>query len=282
MTEIVVGVDGSPHSLDALRWAQREAVLRRGRLVALFAWGFVPPGHAGGGHTFDAGYGPEEADRLLAESIDAALGGGAGVVRRTVCELPARALLDASARADLLVVGARGVGGFRGLLLGSVSGHCLHHVQVPLAIVRPGAGGAIPKERGRIVVGADGSASAQRALDWAVAEAARRGSALDVVRAWDIAYPAVAPAGGFPVEWAALEADAQDLVDKLLADRGLAGRATGRAVQGSPAGTLVRAAAGADLVVVGTRGRGGFAGLLLGSVTHHLAHHAPCTVVAVP
>ncbi|HKE75895.1 MAG TPA: universal stress protein [Acidimicrobiales bacterium] len=282
MTEIVVGVDGSPHSLDALRWAQREAALRRGRLVALFAWGFVPPGHAGGGHTFDAGYGPEEADRLLAASIDAALGDGAGVVRRTVCEPPARALLDAAAGTDLLVVGARGVGGFRGLLLGSVSGQCLHHAPVPLAIVRSPGGGAIPKERGRILVGADASASARRALDWAVAEAARRGSALDVVRAWDIAYPAVAPAGGYPVEWAALEEDAQDLVDKLLADRGLAGRATGRAVQGSAAGTLVRAAAGADLVVMGTRGHGGFAGLLLGSVAHHLAHHAPCTVVVVP
>jgi nucleotide-binding universal stress UspA family protein len=71
-------------------------------------------------------------------------------------------------------------------------------------------------------------------------------------------------------------------VDKLLADRGLAGGEVGRTVRGSPAPVLVEAAAGAELVVVGTRGLGGFAGLVLGSVTHHLAHHAPCTVVVVP
>jgi nucleotide-binding universal stress UspA family protein len=282
MAEIVVGVDGSPNSHAALGWAQREAALRHAHLVALFAWGFVPPGHAGDGHTFDTGYGEEEAGKLLAAAVESTLGGDADVEQRTVCNLPGRALLATSASADLLVVGARGIGGFRGLLLGSVSGHCLHHTTVPLAIVRPGRNDEGDGDDGRVVVGADAAPSGQRALDWAVAEAARRDAVLDVVRAWDLAYPALAPVAGYPLEGTAVEESARHLLDKMLADRGLIGKATTRTVRGAASAALLDASAGADLIVLGTRGHSGFAGLLLGSVTHHVAHHASCSVVVVP
>jgi nucleotide-binding universal stress UspA family protein len=283
MAEIIVGVDGSPNSLAALRWAHREAALRNDSLVALFAWGFVPPGHAGDGHTFDTGYGPEEAEAALAAAVADSLDGGTDVDLRTICDVPVRALRAAAAGADMLVVGARGVGGFRRLLLGTVSGQCLHHAPAPLAIVRPDAA-ATPAAGGRIVVGLDASPSAGRALDWAADEALRRSTHLEVVHAWDAFYPVPGPAAGYPVMSAAAEDQARCTLDKLLAEHGLTARHTVRArtVQGAASLVLLDAAVGADMVVLGTRGHGSFAGLVLGSVTHHLAHHAPCTVVVVP
>ena len=283
MAEIIVGVDGSPNSLAALRWAHQEAALRNDSLVALFAWGFVPPGHAGDGHTFDTGYGPGEAEAALAAAVAGSLDRSTDVDLRTVCEVPVRALRAAAAGADMLVVGARGVGGFRGLLLGSVSGQCLHHAPAPLAIVRPDPAGT-SAAGGRIVVGLDASPSAGRALDWAADEALRRSTDLEVVHAWDAFYPVPGPGAGYPVMIAAAEDQARCTLDKLLAEHGLAARGTVRArtVQGAVAPVLLEAAVGADMVVLGTRGHGGFAGLVLGSVTHHLAHHAPCTVVVVP
>jgi nucleotide-binding universal stress UspA family protein len=282
MENIIVGVDGSPNSLAALRWAEREAALHHAHLVAVFAWGSVPPGHAGDGHTFDTCHGRDQADEFLAQAIESTLGSDADVEHRAVCDPPSRALLDASADADMLVVGARGHGGFRDLLLGSVSGTCLHFTSAPLAIVRWEPAGGAGRALGRIVVGADGAPSGQRALDWAVAEADRRGAELDVVRAWDFVYSALGPSAAYPIEYNALEGEARELLDKLMADRGVIGRATGRTVRGPAASVLLAAADGAELVVLGTRGHGGLAGLLLGSVTHHLAHHAPCAIVVVP
>jgi nucleotide-binding universal stress UspA family protein len=283
MAEIIVGVDGSPNSLAALRWAHREAALRGDDLVALFAWGFVPPGHAGDGHTFDTGYGAEEADAALASAVADALDEGTDVDLRTVCDVPVRALRAAAAGADLLVVGARGAGGFRGLLVGSVSGQCLHHAPGPLAIVRPDPAGR-SAAGGRIVVGLDASPSAGRALDWAADEAVRRSADLEVVHAWDAYYPVPGPAAGYPVMSAAVEDEARCTLDKLIAEHGLGARGTVRAhcVEGAASPVLLDAAVGADMVVLGTRGHGGFAGLVLGSVTHQVAHHAPCTVVVVP
>jgi nucleotide-binding universal stress UspA family protein len=284
MAEIVVGVDGSPNSLAALRWAHREADLRGDALVAVFAWGFIPPEHTSGGYAFSTSFGAEQADAALATAVAAALDGVGddAVERRTVHDLPVRALQAEASGADLLVVGARGSGGFRGLLLGSVSAQCLHHPLSPLAIVRADAAERVGG--GRIVVGVDASASAGRALEWAADEAARRSAELDVVHAWDAFYVVPTPTAGYPAMCAAAEDDARSTLDKVLAEHGLTGQATVRArtVQGGPAPALLDVAAGADLVVLGTRGHGGFAGLILGSVTHHLAHHAPCTVVVVP
>jgi nucleotide-binding universal stress UspA family protein len=283
MAEIIVGVDGSPNSLAALRWAHREAELRGDALVAVFAWGFIPPEHTSGGYAFSTSFGPEQADAALATAVAAALDGDDDVERRAVHDHPVRALQAAAYGADLLVVGARGAGGFRGLLLGSVSAQCLHHPRSPLAIV---SADAAEREStgGRIVVGVDASSSAGRALDWAADEAARRSAELEVVHAWDTFYVVPTPTAGYPTMCAAAEEDARSTLDKVLAEHGLAGRARVRArtVQGAAAPALLDAAAGADLVVLGTRGHGGFASLILGSVTHHLAYHALCTVVVVP
>lgn len=138
-----------------------------------------------------------------------------------------------------------------------------------------------------IVVGIDGSAHAQRALDWAVREAALRDAPLTVVTIWRTAVsywgnPVVYPQDRALAEQARTEA--QEAVDKSLA---LAGdmrpsSVTVRAISGIPAAELVTASADADMLVVGSRGSGGFSRLLLGSVSTQVVHHAHCPVVVVP
>lgn len=293
---VVVGVDGSANSDAALRWAVGESELRRQRVVALYAWGFIPPGHAGDGTTFDVAYTDADAEAVLAAAVEDAVGAEAAgrVERRVMYEVPPKALLETGTDADLLVIGARGVGGFRGLLLGSVSEACLHHTSVPLAIVRAAADAddsADVEERvpvadggGRVVVGVDGSESARRALHWALDEARRRGAGVDVVHAWQ--PPQVVPSPvGFPVDVDLVEKHARTTLDRAVdaedtrrqpapVERILA--------RGSAAGVVLDTARGADLLVLGTRGLGGFRGLVLGSVTHHVAHHVHCPLVVIP
>jgi nucleotide-binding universal stress UspA family protein len=140
----------------------------------------------------------------------------------------------------------------------------------------------------RIVVGIDGSAESKQALRWAAAEAKLRGAVLRVVHTWFFPYIAAGP-GPDPV----LDAEvienvrrtAEQLVDSELAELG--GETSGidierAVVEGAPAPALLEAAEGAALLVVGSRGRGGFTGLLLGSVSQQCAHHAPCPLVIVP
>jgi nucleotide-binding universal stress UspA family protein len=195
---------------------------------------------------------------------------------------PAAALLAAARDADLLVVGSRGHGGFVGLLLGSVSQRCVDHAKCPVAVIPPSWDGA---NHGRIVVGVDGSEASYGALHWAIAEAARRDAQLDVVNAYGFhQYPS--PYG----PTVAIDPDQLETGSKALLDEMVAGAFGGpgppRAVETiAPSMTavpaLLESAKGADLLVVGSRGRGTFTGLLLGSVSQQCVHHAPCPVVVV-
>lgn len=136
-TRIVVGVDGSPGSAQALRWAADEADRCGAALTAVTAWGFLEQ-HPPDGAPFDPHFDETTALANLRDHLDRALGAerAPSVEARAICDLPARALVEAASDADLLVVGARGLGGFKGLLLGSVSQHCLQHANVPVAVVR--------------------------------------------------------------------------------------------------------------------------------------------------
>jgi nucleotide-binding universal stress UspA family protein len=140
MSTIVVGIDGSPGGQDALDFALQEARLRGAEVRVVAAWD-VP------GAVYAGSYGlgdPELSGRLeqaarddlerALERVDAE-----GVEIRTVIREgnPARVLVEEAGDADLLVVGSRGLGGFRSLLLGSVSQQCAHHAPCPLVIVRP-------------------------------------------------------------------------------------------------------------------------------------------------
>jgi nucleotide-binding universal stress UspA family protein len=141
MKSIVVGVDGSPGSIAALSWAVGIAAETGAEVDAVTAWEFSY-GWVEGGWAPNIERWADEARRDAAARLDnaiAALPGGTGEdvdVTRTVVEGPsAQVLLDASKRADMLVVGSRGRGGFAGLLLGSVSQQCVHHARVPVVVV---------------------------------------------------------------------------------------------------------------------------------------------------
>jgi nucleotide-binding universal stress UspA family protein len=282
MDEIVVGMDGSPGAAAALRWAVREGELRSRSVTAVMAWGLLDQHHPGGDRHFDPDYGDKQARETLAIDVDTVLGpqAAARVRLRTVCDLPARALLEASDGAEMLVLGARGLGGFRSLLLGSVSDQCLHHATCPVAVVRAGAEDGGP---GPVVVGIDGSAHSAAALRWAIAEARRRDAPLMAVHAWQPAFVGGDSFLPVPAESDAMAEVAQHLVERLLGAEDTTGVTvhTSEVCQGA-AVALLDAAADASVLVVGSRGQGGFAGLLLGSVSQHLARHAPCPTVVVP
>ena len=140
---IVAGVDGSPSSLSALRWAIRQAALTGAAVDAVIAWqypaaaggyGWAPTGMEG---SFDF---KENAEKTVADAIGSAVAPGTtvGVYTRVVEGVAAQVLIDASVGADLLVVGSRGHGGFAEALLGSVGQHCVHHAHCPVVVIREG------------------------------------------------------------------------------------------------------------------------------------------------
>jgi nucleotide-binding universal stress UspA family protein len=140
---IVAGVDGSPSSLSALRWAIRQGALTGAAVDAVIAWHYPAPAASGGYGMAVAGFGPawdfrEIAEKTVTDAISSTLdpAGGVRVRVRVVEGNAARVLLDASAGAALLVVGSRGHGGFTEALLGSVSQHLVQHAHCPVVIIR--------------------------------------------------------------------------------------------------------------------------------------------------
>jgi nucleotide-binding universal stress UspA family protein len=139
----------------------------------------------------------------------------------------------------------------------------------------------MPGAQRRIVVGVDGSAASQRALDWSIAEAQRVGASLHLVTAW--MFP-MALGYAFTTTVQEVRQSAQDVIDRATAHAAeIAGdvTVTGETTEQSPGPALVTAAKDADLLVVGSRGLGGFEGLLIGSVSQYCTRHAACSVVVV-
>jgi nucleotide-binding universal stress UspA family protein len=269
---IVIGFDGSPSSEQALRWAADQARLTGQQLHVVTSWDPPVPYDVPITGEFDWG---GDAAGVLAKTVENVLGepDASRVVQRVVQGHPARMLIDAARDAGLLVVGSRGHGGFTGLLLGSASQHVIAHAPCPVVVVHEHRG-----HTGRIVVGVDGSAESERALHWAAEQARMTDRELHAVIAWHVPVDY-----GFIVrpepDWAAhssrtLAAAVADALDEQDA-----ARVVQQVVEDHPAGALLRAAEDADLLVVGCRGRGGFAGLPLGSVSRHVAAHASCPVV---
>lgn len=283
---IVVGVDGSRHGGEAFRWALHEARLYGARIRAVHAWS-IPPLTIPGLARATVEHVNEElsssAAQVLHDAVELAGDDASDVdVEQVVVKgQAAEALLRASSGADMLVVGSRGHRPLAGTLLGSVSQQCLHHAPCPIAIVHAARHG----DRRRIVVGVDGSAGARAALEWAGTEARRRGTSVHAVCAYN--EPPTVAAGGPAAAGALAElrhglerdaehvlADAEESVDMVPVST--------RAVHGPAADVLLEAASDADLLVVGSRGRGGFASLVLGSVSQQCAARAPGVVVVVP
>jgi nucleotide-binding universal stress UspA family protein len=194
---------------------------------------------------------------------------------------PAGVLVDASDGAALLVVGSRGRGPVRSTVLGSVALHCVTHARCPVVVVHP-RGDARPGPP-RVVVGLDGSPASQAALDRAAEEAARIGGDVLAVAAyspgsyWSDVYEVLVP----PPDQ--LRADVARGSEAMAAVARMPGGPDIRVevAEGAAGDVLVRQAEGADLLVVGGRGRGALSGMLLGSVALHCVLHAPCPVMVV-
>lgn len=189
-------------------------------------------------------------------------------------------LLAESSAAELVVLGSRGLGGFAGLLLGSTAVQVSAHADCPVLVIR----GEVPAS-GPVVVGVDGSELSEQAVAFAFAEASRRDTELIAVHAWLYPTP-VGPGDILPLVY---DLDAfREQEERVLAES-VAGwserypevTVRQRLVRGSPGGALVEQSRTAQLVVVGARGRGALGGLLLGSVSHAVLHHAESPVAIV-
>ena len=287
---IVVGVDGSDQSVASLRWAAEEAAIRREalRIVTVWSTPVVSMPAPTVGYFIDPALFEADGERIVqdaAASIRADMGSRAPEIATSVLQgVPIPQLLAASADASLLVLGSRGRGGFASLLLGSVALGCTHHATIPVAVIHhpdvlPGSGD--------VVVGVDDSDGARHALRWAALEAARWGCRLVVVHAWET--PHAAPSGGSafgPLIIKELIRESEQLLERLIADAldGIENPPTieKRSVPLGAVEALLGEAKGASLLVVGSRGRGGFAGLVMGSVSQQCVYHSPCPVIAVP
>lgn len=286
MEHIVVAVDGSPTAAQALRWALHEGGIREAGVTAVLAWDFLGQHHPDGSTKFDPDFGEPQAAESLDAYVNEAVGAdkAALVFKRVVFGLPADAILEAAQTASMLVLGARGRGGFRQLLLGSVSQRCLHLAECNVAIIRTDRDKNAPT--GRIVVGIDGSAHGQAALAWAVREALFRSAKLRVVHANAEPPIAMSPfAAPLPVG-PSDPASARELIANALSAVADAEAVDVEAVDveivpavGSASRALLEASSDSDLIVIGRFGRSLLSGLAMGSVATQIGHHA--TVPAI-
>lgn len=284
---VIVGVDGSASSLAAAEAAAQEARLRKAalRVVHAFLWpamhvptGPPPLGPAEGGIQ-------DMVERLVAEAVERARAAAPEVrVSHAVVTGESLTVLEAQSRsAELMVVGSRGMGGFVGLMVGSTAVHLAAHGRCPVLVVREEA-----HSDGPIVVGVDGSAAGDRAVGFAFEEAELRGTGLAALHAWTTRN-APPPAPQDPSEPYANPPKALGREGERLLSKALAGHqerhpdvvVRHEVVHGRTREEMIKASRTAQLVVVGARGRGGFAGLLLGSVSQALLHHAHCPVAVV-
>ncbi|MEU1602894.1 universal stress protein [Micromonospora matsumotoense] len=281
---VVVGVDGSRSALDAVRVAAREAADRHRplRVVHAFIWPlFGIPLGPGPGAPPQAGL-RHEAERIVADGIAEA--------RKVAPELvvtgwlsdgaPTPVLLRESRDAALLVLGTRGLGGFAGLLIGSTAVQVSARADCPVLVVRGEA-----RADGPVLVGVDGSALSTEALGFAFAAAAQRDTGLLAVHAWLTPAP-IGPGDVLPLVYdvEALAAEEERVLAEALAgwsDRYPDVPVTRRLVPGAAARVLVEESAAAQLTVVGAHGRGALGGMLLGSVSHAVLHHAHSPLVIV-
>ncbi|MDP4510062.1 universal stress protein [Nonomuraea turcica] len=266
---ILVGVDGSRAGIEAVGWAAHEAAVREVPLTVAHAmprWAYeteigryaeVAAWMREGGRTVLAV--AEERARREQPKIS--------VTTTFLPDDPRSALIGAARDAELLVVGSHGIGGFRGMLVGSVAYGVAGHAPCDVVVVRE-----LPSSpRGEIVAGVDASPASGRVLEFAVAEARLRGSRLRAVHAVAVRWD---PAG-------LDEPGAVEDTLEALAERHPDVDIVEEEVHGHPVEVLRQAASVADLLVVGSHGHGTVTGMLLGSVSQELLHHVPCPLAVV-
>jgi nucleotide-binding universal stress UspA family protein len=267
---LTVGFDGSDASMRAVMWAAAEAD-RRGAQLDIVSCFTTPPATHPRFMTL-----PSDVEGIRAET-DAALRAIAARVTaahpKLVCTAqvifgsPGVELVHASARSDLLVVGTTGAGSVEAWLLGSVAHTAARTSTVPVVMVPAMEPAPLV---GRIVLGVDDSASADHALDWATDAADDRGAGLVIVHAWQYQY-ALEP--GSMGRRDVCRVDAALVLQRAVERRRARGRGpvSAELIEGPAAEVLVKQALDADLVVVGSRGRGALRSSVFGSVAHSVA-----------
>jgi nucleotide-binding universal stress UspA family protein len=292
MQRIVVGVDGSTSALNAVRWAVNEAAFRRVplRLVHGANVSVAAAAYFGRFSMPTSFFEAIEADGLrhLAEAEAAVRQAHPGLEVDVDLQSgdPVTVLIDLSQTARLIVLGSRGLGGFRGILVGSTAVALVAYGHCPVAVIRGWAPDEAPQAEGPVVVGVDGSPTSEAAIAMAFEEASLRNADLVAVHTWldyssDYSY---AYASQFLIDWDSVETEAQELLAQRLA--GWREKYPDVTVQrvvsrDRPVHHLLEYAAQAQLLVVGSRGRGGISGMLLGSTSQALIYHSPCPLLVV-
>ena len=281
--KIVVGLDGSTGSERALRWAAEIARRTGATLEPVYAWEYPALALL----PFPAGLPVPPHEAMQADAEVRAQGlvesAGLGDAPQFVTEplvlqgTPGRVLCDAATSADLLVIGSRGLGSVKGVLLGSVSVHCANAAPCPVVIVPESEGGDDPAAVNKVLVGVDGSPSANAAVAWAD-EWAPEDATITLLHAWNLPMTTDASALTFDVEAMEVAADkvldrAAELVRKHTAEK--------LRVRGDARVELEHRGHDADLVVLGARGHSMFERLMIGSVAAHTVHHltAPTAII---
>lgn len=247
---IVVGIDGSPAAEVAIRWAVTEAASQKTPLHLVHATG---AGVSGSRALVDRAV-AQIHDLEPAIEVDARLEYGA----------PSTALVMASGQAQLVVIGSRGLGVMVGALVGATGLDLAANARCPVVVVRPDLAG---DSGTRVVIGYDGSSASESALDLG----------LDYARRHDLAVRVVAAQPAGTELHRITDAELQDAVHSR-------GGHDAELIQitGHPAEHLLELSADARLIVLGARGRGGFSGMLIGSISQTVLQHAPCPVAIIP
>lgn len=287
---VVVAVDGSDASKNAVRWAANTA-MKRGiplRLASsytmpqfLYAEGMVPPKELFEDLQAETLEKIEEA-RALAHEVAPEI-----KIGHTVAEgSPIDMLLEMSHDVTMIVMGSRGMGGLSGMVMGSVSASVVSHANCPVVVVREDNAVTESTKYGPVVVGVDGSEVSQKATEYAFAEAEARGAELIAIHTWmDMQVQAsLAGLSAAQAEWSEVEREQGELLNERLAalvEKYPDVKVKKMIARDRPVRALSDAAEGAQLLVVGSHGRGGFKGMLLGSTSRALLQAAPCPMMVV-
>ncbi len=279
---LVVAIDDEDLDRTLVGWAADEAAFHGSRLIVCHVCEWQPgqqlptPVYEGGDR--ELWMSPE---RIIGHALDAIRGSHPALAVSGMMGTgsPSRALLAVSEGAAMIVVGARGIGGFPGLLMGSVSGQVAEHAHCPVAVVRPVHASALD-----VVVGVDGSDQSARALQLGVREAHRTGGTLIALHAYRLPPVAAAYSPDLGVEPESLRQLAEETLEEVLGATQIEVenpdvKIERRVDHGPAARVLLDASENAAAVVVGARGLGGFSGLMAGSVSQQVLRHAHCPVL---